>query len=451
MAKIKLSDTTSRVLKTLGIFGSVEVITILCSVVRTKFAALWLGPVGVGINTIYNSTMTLLANTSQLNIQNSGVRDISCSHNQQQALVVAAVRKVSLLLALAASIGIIILSPAVSLWAFGDIAHWTDFILLSVWFPLSAIAATEMCIMRGTGRFRSMARTSLFTALVTVAAAVPLFYYLRLRGIIPVFLCSYGANCFFAMLFRNRDIENVTITLRQAWQVAKPMVSLGIYMTVSGFVTMLASNIFIIYLNHNHGEISVGLYQAGYTLVNTYVGMIFTAISTEYYPRLSTMVKSRMRTEIVVSHEIKIALMVLMPVVALFVFLSPVIMNILYSSEFSAALPFVAIGAVGVFFRAISWCLAFTILARGDGRIYIVSETLSAILYLIIFIPFYNILGFIGLGVAYILWYALYTLIVWTIYRFRYGLRLRKGIVPLICLSLAVGLAALLAFKAFVI
>ncbi len=40
------SSATSKVLKALGVFGSVQVVTILCSVIRTKLVALWIGPAG---------------------------------------------------------------------------------------------------------------------------------------------------------------------------------------------------------------------------------------------------------------------------------------------------------------------------------------------------------------------------------------------------------------------
>lgn len=71
------SSATSKVLKALGVFGSVQVVTILCSVIRTKLVALWIGPAGVGLITLYNSTVDLISNTTQLNLRQSAVRDIS--------------------------------------------------------------------------------------------------------------------------------------------------------------------------------------------------------------------------------------------------------------------------------------------------------------------------------------------------------------------------------------
>lgn len=428
-----ISGTTRKVLKVLGIFGGVQAVNILCSVVRTKLAALWLGPAGVGLFAIFNSTMDMLAKTAQLNLDQSAVRDLACNRDNAVAgpRTVAVVRKLSRLLGVGGFIAVLLCSPLISLWSFGSTAYTLSFAVLSLWMLFAITTNGEWAVMRGYDRLRALGKASLWSAPVAIAISIPLLYFLRLDGIVPVLLVYYGTTCAFTLLFRVRDIPQVKVSLRQAWREGGSMMRLGAYMTVSNTVTLLASNILVIYLNRRFGEGTVGIYQAGYTLVNTYVGIIFTAIAMEYYPRLATVAASRHRTEVVVSHEIKIAVWVLMPVAVAFICCSRLIIDILYSSEFHAALPYVALGACGVFFRASSWCIAYTILARGDGRIYVLTEVSSAIVYLALHIPLYNAMGFAGLGIAYVAWYAVYLGTVYAVYRFRYGLRLRPGIMPL--------------------
>ena len=209
---------------------------------------------------------------------------------------------------------------------------------------------------------------------------------------------------------------------------------LGIYLTVSAIVTNLASYLFMSYLNHVGDTEVVGHYQAGFTLVNKYVGLIFTAIAMEYYPRLSQVGVSKRRTSTFVSHEMSIALWILFPVIAIFVALGEIIVTTLYSSEFLVVVPFIVWAIVGTIFRAISWCIAFVILARGDGKIYLLTETLSAISCILLNIGAYKYWGLEGLGVAYLVWYVIYTIVVWVVYRYRYGLSLGNGMIRLILL-----------------
>ncbi len=197
------------------------------------------------------------------------------------------------------------------------------------------------------------------------------------------------------------------------------------------------------WLNHYGGKDAVGIYQSGYTLVNSYVGMIFTAIAMEYYPRLSSVAGSSMRTEIVVSHEIKTALWVLIPVTLVFIASKELIVSLLYTSEFYRAVPYIGLAIIGVSLRGASWCMAYVILARGDGRVYVLTEVSSAVVYLALNIPLCQHYGYVGLGVAYIAWYAVYTAVCYLVYRLRYGLRLRRGIAPLVLLSVAIASVAL--------
>ncbi|MDE6171060.1 MAG: hypothetical protein K2F68_07880, partial [Duncaniella sp.] len=71
-------STLSRtVFKTMGLFGGIQVFSILCGLVRTKLVAVWLGTSGVGMFAIFTSALTLVSNLSQLNLRTSAVRTIA--------------------------------------------------------------------------------------------------------------------------------------------------------------------------------------------------------------------------------------------------------------------------------------------------------------------------------------------------------------------------------------
>ena len=90
--------------------------------------------------------------------------------------------------------------------------------------------------------------------------------------------------------------------------------------------------------------------------------------------------------------------------------------------------------------------MAYVILARGDGRIFLLTESLSAITCLTLNIVAYTYWGLNGLGVAYVVWYLIYMLIVGIIYRFRYNLSLGKGVLRLALLSTFVALISIVGY-----
>ena len=65
-------------------------------------------------------------------------------------------------------------------------------------------------------------------------------------------------------------------------------------------------------------------------------------------------------------------------------------------------------------------------MARGDGKIYIVTETLSVLTGFALNVACYHLWGLAGLGVAFCLWYAAYCLIVGVVYFRRYGYSLSR-------------------------
>lgn len=437
----KSNGTTAKVLKAMGVFGSVQSLTMLCSVVRTKLVALWIGPAGVGLLALYWQTMDLLGCASQLNLRQSAVRDISTDGDKRG--IVSVVRRLSVALGLAGAVVCMLGAPALSMATFGDSSHTLAFVALSVMLLFTAIASGEWAVMQGMGRLKLLARSTLYATLTSTAVAIPLFYFLRLGGIVPVLITFALSNCTYALIMRVKDTGDEAMSIKEAFGRGRKILALGAYMTVSMALTMAASYLFVVWLNRQGGDEAVGIYQAGYTIVNSYVGVIFTAIVMEYYPRLSAVAGSRLRCEVIVSHEIKVTMLVLIPVIVLFIAFKGLIVNILYSHAFDAVLPYLGIAIIGVGLRGASWCMAYAILARGDGRVYVFTELSSAVSYLALNIPMYLHFGYRGLGVAYVMWYGAYAAVCYGVYRYRYGLRLRRGVAWLVAASVAAGGAAL--------
>ncbi|MDE6308699.1 MAG: hypothetical protein K2L81_00750, partial [Muribaculaceae bacterium] len=105
---------------------------------------------------------------------------------------------------------------------------------------------------------------------------------------------------------------------------------------------------------------------------------------------------------------------------------------ILYTDDFLVIVPFMVWGITGTVLRAYSWCVAMTILAKGDGRIFVVTESFSAISGLVLNILCYRQWGLTGLGWAYTIWYACYSVVVTVVYIRRYGLRVSRSAIGMV-------------------
>ena len=426
----KQGNISRMAMKAMGLFGGVQVAGILCSIIRTKFVALWIGPVGIGLFGLFNNALEMISTGTNLGIRSSSVRDISQAMDGDKSLVarmVTVVRKWSMWLGLAGALLTLMLAPLLSQVTFGDTQHIWGFVALSVAVLLQALTNGEYAVLQGTAHLKRLASVTLWGTIAGLAVSIPLFYLLRERSILPSILAYAFALAIFAWLFRNRDYPVAAVSRSETFDMGKGFVRLGIYMTLGNFASILASYAFNAWLNVNAGTEQVGFYQAGYTLINKYTGLILTALGMEYYPRLAKVADSRLRLRAFVSQEINVAIAVMAPVVALFILLREVVVWLLYTPDFNVILTFVSWGMIGTVLRTLSWCLAFTILAKGDGKTYLWTEVASAIINLVLNIVFYRWWGLTGLGIAFLVSYLLYTLIIAVVYFKGYRLTVTRA------------------------
>lgn len=431
------------VLKAISIFGGVQALNILCSIIRTKLIAIWIGPVGIGLFGLYNTAIEMIGAITQLGVRNSAVRDVANASGIRISVIISVVRRWAWFLGLFGALVTLAMSPLLSKWTFGDESHIWHFIVLSIVLLFNSITGGELAILQGLQKLKRFANASLYGAVGGLVISVPMFYYWGVDSVIPSIIAYSFITLIVACVYKEKCKSENAVDIKTTIKEGREFIVLGFYMTISSFVVLLASYIFMSYLNGYGGIHIVGYYQAGFTLVNKYVGLIFTAIAMEYYPRLAKSIRSDNRTKLFVSHEISIVLWVLMPVITIFIATDNLIINLLYDESFEIISLFVTCAIVGTIFRVVSSCMAFVIIAKGDGLIYLVTELASSIIGLGLNVIAYNYGGLAALGCAYTIWYVLYSLIVYSVFRFRYNLNLKNYVIKLITMATILGIGCI--------
>ena len=92
------------ILKYISLFGGVQVLNVLIGIVRNKCVAMLLGPQGVGLISLFNSSTRLIGDATNFGIPMSAVRNLAEDYDQgdEEKLTadIAVVRSWSLLTAL---------------------------------------------------------------------------------------------------------------------------------------------------------------------------------------------------------------------------------------------------------------------------------------------------------------------------------------------------------------
>jgi O-antigen/teichoic acid export membrane protein len=192
-------------------------------------------------------------------------------------------------------------------------------------------------------------------------------------------------------------------------------------LTFSGTLTLLSTYLIQIYVGKTGSLEEVGFYNAGFTLLNSYVGIIFTVMSTDYFPRLASICDDNEKVRTSVIQQSFISILIITPIIILFLIFIPLIIKILYTPKFISIMPMVCIGILGMLFKAVSWSMGYILIAKGDSKIFIKTALGFSILSLILNIFGYYFYGLEGLGFSFLIYYLIHFFVVKLITKKRYG------------------------------
>lgn len=437
------------IFKATSLFGGVQAYQILIQIIKSKFVAVLLGPAGVGIMGLYQSGLQLVQQISSMGLAQSAVRDVSeangSNDTQRIAKTVTVVRKLVWITGLLGLIVVACCSPLLSKFSFGNYDYVIPFIILSVTLLLDQLSAGQRVILQGMRRLKDLAKCTAFGVTFGLITSVPLYYWLGIDGIIPTLILNSVCSLTLSWLYsRKIKIEKVQVTHEQTLKQGKQMLVMGISMSLSGIFASIVSYSIRGFIQGNGGVDQVGLYQAGFVIMTTYVGMVMNAIATDYYPRLAAINKDNKKCCEAVSQQGEIGTMILAPMLTFCLVFMPFVLKLLYSDQFLAANEYISWACLGMMLRMASWVISFLYVAKAESRLFIILELTANLIYLIFGLLGYKLLGLSGLGIAFALNYLVYFFIVYLIARKRYNFRFSYSFIKCYCTQLLLVVTCLL-------
>lgn len=414
----------SHIVKYTSLFGSIQVLNIAVGLLRNKLVAVILGPVGMGLASLFNSTIQLLCNTVNLGIPMSGVREVATSHESgdrsELLRAIAAIRKVSLITAIIGMLLCVVLAKQLDSWTFSWGDHSLHFMLLSPAIGLTIVAGGEIAILKGLKRLRALAQISVYQVIAVFFISVPLYYVWGQMMIVPVIILTALSQLVLAIWTSYRLFPPFAKV--EGSIPVKNLIRLGSAFVVSGVMASGADFIIRTYLNNVSVE-EVGLFNSGFVLINLYAGMVFASMETDYYPRLSSRIQGGIQKDkgryLMVNEQIEMTLLMVAPMLVGLMIFMPIVMPLLYSSEFVPVITMVQVSLLAIYFRAAYLPVEYIALASGRSRLYLVQESISAVLLAVFVIAGYSLWGLWGAGVGLVVAYLLELVFV-LCYSYRY-------------------------------
>ena len=445
------SDSYKHTLKYTSLFGGVQGLSILIGMIRNKLVALILGPAGMGLVSLYNTTITLISTATSLGMSMSGVKKVSEAYEDEAHFVkferiVRLVRSLSLVTAILGMLVCLLFSRILSLLTFGNYNHTWAFIALSPMVGMMAVITGELAIMKGARMLRPIAKVSIFNVVTALLISVPLFFYYGWDGIIPSFLLLTFSQLVFTLRYSGRCIPwRVTLKWKFISQGGE-LFKLGVAFVLAGVFGTGADFLIRLFLNNAGTLDTVGLYNAGYMMTMVYGGLVFSAMETDYFPRLSAVpADDTITRNDVVNKQIEVSLILISPMLTAFITFLPIILPLLFSSKFIAVLPMVQITVLALYMRAMKLPLSYIALAKGDSKSFLFLEGAYAVVVFALVSMMFVRFGLVGAGYALLLTSVLdfMMLTAYTYYKYKYVMS--RGVALQAALMLPLGIMACVA------
>ena len=437
-----------------SLFGGVQVFQIIIQIIRSKFVAVLLGPAGMGIVGLLTSTLGLISGLTNFGLGTSAVKDIAearSSENETRiATVTIVLRRLVWISGTIGTIVVLVTSPWLSRLTFGNNEYTLAYIWISISILFNQLTSGQMVLLQGMRKLQYLAQANLFGSLLGLIITVPLYYKLGIDGIEPGIIVTSVLSFLIALFFSNKiSLKKVRVSKVRTIAVGRNMVTMGFMISLSGFISLGVSYLLQIFINRHGGVADVGLYNAGFTLINTYVGLIFTAMATDYYPRLSAVAHNNLLCKETINQQAEIALLILAPIVVGFLVFINWAIILLYSSKFIAVNTMIYWAALGMFFKAASWAIAFIFLAKGTSKLFFWNELSGNLYMLILNVSGYYFFGLTGLGISFLVGYLVYLIQVFIIAKLKFEFSFNSDFLKVFLVQFSLALSCFLVVISF--
>lgn len=430
---LRMENSYGNILKRIFSFGSVHAFNVLINILRGKFVALFLGPEGMGISSLFTASSNTIQQTASLGLNLAMVKEVAATKEDKESLshVLTVAIRLIILTSLLGSIICFCLSPWLSDWSFGNHSYTMNFMALSIFVFFSIGSAGYLSLLQGMGEVKRLTKSSLIGGIIGLFCGVPLYYFLGDKGIVPAMIILSVAMYLFYYInfYRSKLPDKSKFTWTSHKPFIKRLLSLGIILMVGALAGSLTNYIINIFIRLFGSVDNVGLFQAANSLTNQYIGVLFSALALDYFPRLSAVAGDEIKLSEVVNRQYEIVILIATPIVLLLILTTPLVIKIMLTPEFLVITPLMRWMGLGVLLQSVSFPMDYILIARENKKLYVWLEVvLSNLVWIVCSFFFYYFFGLIGLGISLVVRTIINLPITYYICRRYYGFRFTRKV-----------------------
>lgn len=394
------------IFKTTFLFGFVQVFKAVIAIIKNKIVAILIGPEGMGLIGVFNSTTGFIVTAAGLGIKQSAVRDVSEAYGAKNkpvfSRIICVTNRVILLTGALGCLITLVLSNRLSEWTLGDTSYTVSYCVLAVVIAFNIINESKTALLKGTRQLKSLAYSSILGSIIGLLTAVPLYYFFGIEGIVPeLFVASILGLLATEYFVRKIEYDKVQLSGQETYQEAKPMLKMGVALMFVTLLNVFVSFVINTYVRAYGGLQEVGFYNVGATILNSYFGLIVTAISTDYYPRIAAVNKNNVKIQEELNNQSIVSVILTGPMFVLFMAFLPFWIMFLYSSDFLPATNYIK---YAIYWSLITVCsnqVDMILVAKFKTKIMTILAIIIRLFQMLLALLLYRVWGLTGLGITF--------------------------------------------------
>lgn len=395
------------------------IIKLASGMVTTKIVSIYVGPAGIGLLGNFNNIIGIFSTFANGAIGVGATKYISEFESEEEKRnVTFHVIKITIICSIVIGGLIVILNSFIAKLIFGRIIYNAVIIVVGLTIIFFGLNTTITAILNGYKNIKAMVIVGIIGNLVSVVLAFAITVKYGLVGalinasIAQIVIFLINLVCISKL--RLIDLKMISMS----WD-KQLIFKLFNYAFMSIVTTLFVpTSIFIIrtYIISNFSLEESGYLQAVWSISSMYLLVITTTLSIYYLPTLSSIKDTlALRNEIFKGYKFLLPIAIIGGIAILLS--RDLIINILYTTDFIQMKPYFIFQVVGDTFKIASWILAYLMVAKAMTKVYVITEIIFSLLYLILSILFMNHFGVIGVTYAYALNYFVYLILM--VYLFR--------------------------------
>lgn len=423
----------SRIMKSTSLIGGAQGINMLVGMIRVKFVAILIGPIGVGLVATYQSLVQVIGTVAGLGLQSSAVRDIAqaASKGDQEDIgrIVLSLRRMCWLTGVLGALTVILFSSILSQLTFNSTEYANGISLVGLTILFVNLKGGQIALIQGMRRIGDLAKLNVIGTVSGTIIGISLYWKFGMQGIVPAIVLLSLTELFASWWFAKKvDLPKVSMSWFESFKAAGGMVKLGLAFMWTGLISAVIAYLTRILISQEINLVAVGIFSAAFALSGMFVNFVLGAMSGDYYPSLTAINTDHKKMRELVNQQTEIGLLLALPGLCATIALAPWLIKLFYSSEFVQSADLLRWFALGCIGRVISWPLAFIILAKGYSKLYVLTETTVHIMHLFLIALFLNWFGIEGVAIAFPILYLIYTVIMLLISKHIIGFRWLPGV-----------------------